>query len=153
MSQQPQLHKNIQNLVALGAAIASKCLKQAWLLEQELLKAGVPQYQIDQAVEIAAAMRDQAHANTVALFKAGPQALIDGIGQLDIDKSAPCDCEGDSCCTPADNTDEGCCESESSSCCSEEREVSSGCCGEDSAESTSCCGGDDDITTPKGCCG
>ncbi len=134
MSQQLPLHKNIQNLVALGAAIASKCLKQAWLLEQELLKAGVPQYQIDQAVEIAAAMRDQAHANTVALFKAGPQALIDGISQLEIDKSAPCDCEEDSCCTPADNT-------------------GASCCGEESTESSTCCGGDDDVTTPKGCCG
>ena len=120
--------------MALGAAIASKCLKQAWLLEQELLKAGVPQYQIDQAVEIAAAMRDQAHANTVALFKAGPQALIDGISQLEIDKSAPCDCEEDSCCTPADNT-------------------GASCCGEESTESSTCCGGDDDVTTPKGCCG
>ena len=142
MSQQPQLHKNIQNLVALGAAIASKCLKQAWLLEQALLKAGVPQYQIDQAVEIAAAMRDQAHANTIALFRAGPQALIDGISQLEIDKSAPCDCEGDSCCTPADSADAGCCEEEGSSCC-----------GEDSAELSTCCGGEDDVTTPKGCCG
>lgn len=136
---QPSLHKNIQNLVALGAAIASKCLKQAWLLEKELLEAGVPQYQIDQAVEIAAKIRDQAHANTVSLFKAGPQALIDGISQLEIDKSAPCDCEDDStCCAPSADTEQ------ESSCCS----------GDNDALSSSCCGGDeDDMTTPKGCCG
>lgn len=136
---QPSLHKNIQNLVALGAAIASKCLKQAWLLEQELLDAGVPQYQIDQAVEIAAKIRDQAHANTVSLFKAGPQALIDGISQLAIDKSAPCDCEDDSsCCAPSQKVEQ------ESSCCS----------GDATSSSNSCCGGDeDDTTTPKGCCG
>ncbi len=144
---QPSLHKNIQNLVALGAAIASKCLKQAWLLEKELLEAGVPQHQIDQAVEIAAKIRDQAHANTVALFKAGPQALIDGISQLDIEKSAPCDCEDDSsCCAPST--------AESESCCNGEESEASSCCGDSTPSESSCCGSDeDDTTSPKGCCG
>jgi len=133
---QPALHGNIQNLVALGAAIASKCLKQAWLLEKELLAAGVPQYQIDQAVEIAARVRDQAHANTVALFRAGPQALIDGISQLEVDKSAPCDCEDDSsCCAPA------------------AAEKDSACCSTESASHDHCCDGDEvDVTRPGGCC-
>ncbi|HIQ40031.1 MAG TPA: hypothetical protein EYH46_02535 [Sulfurivirga caldicuralii] len=105
MSQQPQLHRNIQNLIALAAAVAANHGARAAALWNQLQTDGVPEYQLQQTLAI---VRQQ--------LSAAQQAVDAQLGTA---------------------VNGGHCEAVA--------------CGQEKVQHA-CCSGDEDVTTPKGCC-
>lgn len=68
MNEQPQLHSSIVAMISLASGIAANHPAMGQCQLQRLRSAGVPEHQIDAAIEIARHIRDEAAQKLDAAF-------------------------------------------------------------------------------------